>query len=263
MLYLSFPNTRRLTVLVVGLLFGFTVLTMGADDPVKPIRDYFESGDFNQAEFLALKALQHPDNLTSSQVIEVRKLLAFCYVALDDTTSAIGEFIRVLDANPKLTLAPLYISPKIIAVFEEAKRQYRLKPPTKEILTPESVRLNAALHSLIIPGWGQIKKGQHSRGYFFMTTQGIALGSWIGLMVLTDNAHDDYLNETHTSRIDDKFDRYQTTLRVRNGVGLFALTVYVASFLDCLYGPEPRIQPTFSCQFNHTATPRIGLTYNF
>jgi len=263
MLYLSYPNTQRLTVLIVGLLFGFTVLALGADDPVKPIRDFFDSGDFNQAEFLALKALQHPDNLTSSQVIEVRKLLAFCYVALDDTTSAIGEFLRVLDANPKLTLAPLYISPKIIAVFEDAKRQYRLKPSTKEVQTPESLRLNAALHSLIVPGWGQIKKNQHNRGYFFMATQGIALGSWIGLILLTENAHDEYLNATNPSRMDDKFDRYQTTLRVRNGMGIFALTVYIASFFDSLYGPAPRLKPTFSCQINSNTTARIGLTYNF
>jgi hypothetical protein len=263
MRYLSFYSTQRLASLIFALLLGFSLLVWAADDPVQPIRDAYDNGDFNQAEFLALKALQRPENLTSSQVIEVRKLLAFCYVALDDTASAMSEFMKVLEANPKLTLAPLYISPKIISVFEEAKRQYKLKPHTKEVQTPENICLNAAWHSLLIPGWGQFKKNQPNRGYIFMATQTAALGSWIGLMVMTENAHNDYLNETNPSQMNNKFDRYQTTLRVRNTVGIFALTVYVASFLDCLYGPEPRIQPTFSYQFDHATTPRIGLTYNF
>jgi hypothetical protein len=263
MLRFSCSKIQLAAIGIAFLLFGFAVLALGAEDPVKPIRDTYEGGDFNQAEFLALKALQHTENLTSSQVLEIQKLLAFCYVALDDTASAISEFLQVLEANPRLTLAPLYISPKIIAVFDEAKRQYRLKPAKKETVTEGSIRLSASLYSLLLPGWGQMRKGQRSRGYVFMATEAVAIGSCIALIVMTENAHDDYTHETQPPKIEDSYDRYRTTFRLRNVAGIVAAAVYTAAFLDCLYGPAPRLHPSLSYRSNPYPMARASLTLDF
>jgi hypothetical protein len=194
----------------------------------------------------------------------VHKLLAFCYVALDDRESAISEFFEVLDLNPRLNLDPVYVSPKIIQVFEAAKTQYQSKVADREKpITPQQVRLNASVHSLILPGWGQIKKGQPTRGYTFMAAQGVTLGAWIGLVFITNDRRDEYQNQTVPSKIEDNYQDYKTALRWRNSMGLAALAVYITSFLDTLYGPEPHLTTNLSVGYNTTSTPRVTLSIPF
>jgi tetratricopeptide (TPR) repeat protein len=238
-----------------------TTVAVGADDVVLTIREAYEEGDIDRAEFLALKALQRTEELTIQELLEVHKLLAFCYVALDDRQSAIDEFLEVLELNPKLNLDPRYVSPKIITVFDVAQQQYRDRPKDKELQpTPESISLQASMYSLVVPGWGQIKKGQPTRGYAFMTAQLVTLGSWIGLAILTNSLGEDYRSETNLARINDRYHDYKTALRWRNGVGLTALAVYAASFFDALYGPEPQVPSVVSLQHGHVSTTFLTLT---
>lgn len=255
---------RLVVVVIIGIILGCTTFAWGDDNIVLSIRQAYEEGNIDQAEFLALKALKQPQNLSSQELLEVHKLLAFCYVALDDHESAISEFFDVLDLNPRLTLDPVYVSPKIIEVFETAKVQYQSDVATREKpITPQQVRLNASMHSLIVPGWGQIKKGQPTRGYAFMAAQGITLGAWIGLVFITNDRQDEYQNQTVESKIEDNYQDYKSALRWRNSMGLAALVVYISSFLDTLYGPEPHLTTSLSVGYNPTSTPCVTLTIPF
>jgi hypothetical protein len=249
---------------ILYLLFAFAISGSFAGDAVAPIQDAYEEGNFSQAEYLALKALQNIKTLNREETIEIHKLLAFCYVAMDDHHSAISEFMEVLQRNPRQTLDPLYVSPKIIEVFNEAKAQFRLKPATEDQSnTSERMCLNASLHSLLLPGLGQIKKEQPIRGYAFMAAQGITIGAWVGLIFYTNNQRDDYREQTSPSKIEDSYQNYKTALCWRNGMGLAALAVYIGSFLDTLYGPKPHITTSLSLNSSPTSTLCLTLTIPF
>lgn len=257
---------RKMTVLVVllcSVLLICTLVAYGTEDVVIPIQQAYDEGDIDRTEYLALKALQHPESLTSEQIQEIRKLLAFCYVALDDRPSAKTEFLKVLEANPRTTLDPMLVSPKIISVFEEAKREFRNKPPEEKTFDPKALQLQASMRSLILPGWGHWKKGQKTRGSVFLAAQGITLGSWIGLAVHTNSLRDDYRSETVPAEIESSYQDYKDAMRFRNIAGIAALVVYVGAFFDTLYGPAPEPPAAFSMQLDRSGTPRVALSITF
>jgi hypothetical protein len=259
-------HRRKMTIPVVllcSVLFIYALVAYGTEDVVGPIQQAYDEGDIDRTEYLALKALQHPESLTPEQMQEIRKLLAFCYVALDDRPSAKAEFLKVLEVNPRTTLDPMLVSPKIISVFEEAKRDYRNKPPEKKTFDPKAIQLQASVRSLILPGWGQWKKGQRVRGYLFLSAQGIALGAWIGLAVHTNTLRDDYRSETVPAEIESSYQDYKDAMRYRNIAGIAALVVYVGAFFDVLYGPAPEPPAAFSMQLDRSGTPRVALSITF
>lgn len=235
-----------------------------SDDVVTPIRESYEEGDFNRAEYLALKALQNPKSLRPEDIIEIHKLLAFCYVAMEDTQAAINEFLDVLERNPRLSLEPLYVSPKIIGVFNAAKAQFQARPKIREAPnTQDRVRLRASMTSLLLPGLGQVHKGQPTRGYVFMSAQGISLGAWISLIFITNHRRDAYRAQTIPSQIEDSYRSYQTALHWRNAMGIAAASVYVVSFLDALYGPSPEPSAYLSLDQSSGSVPCLTLTIRF
>jgi hypothetical protein len=254
-------NLPLVASILICLLIVSGTTRLFADDTVSAIRNAYEEGNFTHAEYLALKALQNPKQLSPEDVLEVHKLLAFCYVALDDRPSAIHEFLEVLDRNPRMTLDPLYVSPKIIEVFNAAKVQFQSRPRPKETFNPaDRIRLEASMRSLLLPGLGQLHKGQSTRGYAFMAAQGITLGAWIGLVIITDNRKDDYHSQTDPAEIDASYQDYKTAFRLRNGAGIAAIAVYVGAFLDALYGPSPHI--TATAYINHPPASARGVTFS-
>lgn len=255
--------TRFTVVLLCCILFGCTMVAIGAEDVVAPIKQAYDEGDIDQAEYLALKALQHPESLTSHHVQEIHKLLAFCYVALDERESAKAEFTKVLEINPRMTLDPVYVSPKIISVFEDAQQEFRTKPPEEKTFNPKAEQLRASVRSLILPGWGQWEKGQKTRGYVFLAAQGITLGAWIGLAVHTNSLRDDYRSKTMPGEIESSYQDYKDAMRYRNVMGIAALVIYAGAFFDTLYGPAPESPAIFSMQVDRTGTPRVALTIAF
>jgi tetratricopeptide (TPR) repeat protein len=253
-----------ITSTLVCLLIASSTPRLLADDVVAPIRSAYEEGNFNHAEYLALKALQNQRQLSPEDVLEIHKLLAFCYVALDDRQAAINEFLEVLDRNPRLTLEPLYVSPKIIDVFNAAKAQFQSRPRPTETMNPaDRIRLQASMRSLLLPGLGQFHKGQPTRGYVFMTAQGITVGAWISLVVITNNKRDDYRSQTNPAEIDASYRDYKTVYRLRNTAGIAAIAVYIASFLDALYGPSPHLPATMSIHQLPTHEPCLTMSIIF
>ncbi len=81
--------------------------------------DYF-MGNYTDA----VDNLERAVELGLSQKDDISKahrFLAYCYVALNEREKAKDSFHKALRVDPDLTLDPVYVSPKIIEVFEEVK----------------------------------------------------------------------------------------------------------------------------------------------
>jgi LysM repeat protein len=89
----------------------------------KGIGNYF-TGDYQGAvknlEKAAALGLRDNDNLS-----KVHRFLAYAYVALDETTKAKDSFREALRVDPELKLDPVYVSPKIMDVFQDVKAESR------------------------------------------------------------------------------------------------------------------------------------------
>ncbi|NIQ39960.1 MAG: LysM peptidoglycan-binding domain-containing protein [Proteobacteria bacterium] len=85
----------------------------------KGTSDYF-MGDYTGA----VKNLQRAITLglgTREDMSKAQRFLAYSYVALDQPDNAKDSFRQALRVDPDLQLDPVYVSPKIIEIFEEVR----------------------------------------------------------------------------------------------------------------------------------------------
>ncbi len=104
--------------------------------------------------------------LTSEDKMGIHLILAFSYVALDKVELAKLEFLEALAIKPDLELDPQFVSPKILRVFNDAKRLLRL-PHRESVIYPKR-KINPML--ITLPGLYDIKYKNKSVGYTFLGT---------------------------------------------------------------------------------------------
>lgn len=83
---------------------------------------------YNKGEYeTALKKFQEAEagasNLQNSEQILVRRYLGYCLVAFGRRDEAKAQFKKVLALDSTIELDPTLVSPKILATFEEAKKE--------------------------------------------------------------------------------------------------------------------------------------------
>jgi LysM repeat protein len=90
-------------------------------------QEFLEKGtsDYFMGDYIgAVKNLQRAVTLglgAKENMSKAQRFLAYCYVALDQRENAKDSFRQALKVDPDLQLDPVYVSPKIIEIFEEVK----------------------------------------------------------------------------------------------------------------------------------------------
>ena len=222
------------------------------------IWEAYQALDYARAQQLAqaaLDAYDAPEDL--AQVHVVLGLIAF---SQNDQVVATRQFTDALVLDPTVALDPLLASPKTLDFFEDI-RTGLAQANRDETLEPEAApryvlvrdrRAEAALRSMVVPGWGQLYKGQRTKGR-------VLVGLWVGAVagtvtthILRQQSRDTYLDATDQQEILDRYDTFNQWHKTRNALVLGTAAVWVYSYLDALIGgqaPERRnllITPTFS-----------------
>ncbi len=93
-------------------------------DLVKLAIDLYWNGEYEETEEMISEAIK---TRTLSNDIEVKliEISAWSLVAMDRIREAEKQFHRLLDLNPKRSMDPVKISPKIISVFEQARSSHQ------------------------------------------------------------------------------------------------------------------------------------------
>jgi hypothetical protein len=210
-----------------------------ASDVVNQVVNYYVEGRFKEAEVMALRTLQYAEDLADVERAELHRLLGFTYVALGEEEKAKRQFVSWLEIDSLASLDPLYISPKIRRVFDEAHEEFMLRKTQQE--PPDYTEINrqvtAAKRSLIFPGLGQIYRGQQVKGYSLLASEIVLLGTFAYCQFNVVRARDRYLSETDPALMQSRYDDYNLYYYGRNTSALLALGVYVYSLLDALYFP--------------------------
>jgi len=240
-----------LTIVFVGIAIAQQVSEDSLEHMLQRAKLYYNNGEYESAINELEMALQYLKQLESTDQVEAYKYFAFSYVALGDKEKAKGLFKTALTLNPKLTLDPATVSPKIIKVFEEAKAEMELEPAPVEPGPPEPVvpikkqgvsRSSALMRSCCVPGWGQMYKGHSGKGKKIMIATGITLGASVFSFIMRESAHNAYLDieaSAPQTEFDDAYDKYKAWHNIAVfSVALFG-GVYAYNIYDVFFSMPP------------------------
>ena len=215
---------------------------------IEAMRDAYERLEYGTAERRAREALAGFDAFSADQLVEVHTTLALILFARNEPLEARTQFEAALSLDPRLTLDPLFVSPKTLEFFDEVKAGLAqddgaaAREPVVRYVRVRDPRPAATVRSLAVPGWGQLYKGEQAKGWALVGLWGATAAGAVTAHVLRSQAQDDYLAATDPSEIAERYDTFNTWHRARNALALGATAVWAYAVFDALAfgGPEAR-----------------------
>lgn len=229
---------------------------------LEQVEDHYMLGEYTKALYLLERsAAADPDMFAASREHQI--WLARCLIQLGRDTEAVDVFCRVRDLDRAWRPDPEFVPEGEREVFyrsaEECRRaSTRLSAETEPApISPSAfpektgvTRGGAVTRSVLLPGLGQIAKGQPTRGRVFMGAATVTLGLAVAGQLQRssrldayDRAREDYLaavtlediNRTY-AEYQDKADHVHSAENLRD-IGLYAfIGVYVANVIDAALG---------------------------
>lgn len=247
-LFIGLNTTSHLVVLIFVLFFPFRIYSQSdfmkpkfsdakVIDPEKEllqVESLYNQGQYQQVVTSIDNIFRTAKGLSDTALTRLYTYQAFAYVALDKKELAKNTFRYLLMVNPKMSFDPRYVSPKIIEVFEETRRQIgdTIKLIPKLYTYAQTDNRKVKIRSLIYPGLGQLSVKQNTKGYLFLCTETISL---IGLVVshfMTNSAHQEYLNNRNILEMDEKYNKYSFWYQCRLGFAVSCISIWFLNYLD-------------------------------
>ncbi len=232
-------------LIFLGIIFGLCFGQQVSGDSLLKMLDkaklYYNNGEYENAINQLENALQYLKQLNKNEQVEAYKYLAFSYVAFGDKEKAKEQFKKALTLDPKLELDPATVSPKIIKIFEESKAEMvpvtpvpqPVQPPQTKPLEPvvkaKSLSTSGALlRSCCLPGWGQLYKGENSKGKTMIITAVILFPTTLITTSIQNVKHDDYLNIEPGKK--DEMDRAYREYRIWYNISAICWLGYIGLY---------------------------------
>ena len=245
---------RRVVVLLglCGFLLGGASAAAQPDaDPsglLGAMRDAYARLDYTAAEHRAREALDAHDAFSADQLVEIHTTLGLILYARNEPLEAREQFQAALSLAPSLELDPLLVSPKTLEFFEGIRAAFTvgdgaMHAPAIRYVRVHDPRPAATVRSLVLPGWGQLYKGERVKGWALAGLWGATVGGAVTAHVLRGQARSDYLDATDPAEVAERYDRFNAWHQTRNALALGAAAVWAYATLDALIlgGPEPRV----------------------
>ncbi|MFQ6114418.1 MAG: tetratricopeptide repeat protein [bacterium] len=243
----------NVTFKIVYVIIFFTLniptlaLTQGKNTKLlEEIRNAYNQLDFTEAEIKAKSALDDYQRFSPAQLTEIHKILALIYYSQNNTAEARQHFENALSLTPDLKLDPLFVSPKILDFFAQIKRD-RERPLEGHSSAQAEVRYvlvqdrrpSAALRSMILPGWGQLYKGDKTKGKVLISLWSVGLIGSVITHLARENAEDKYVSETNPAKIESRYSTFNTFHKLRNSLLIFSAGVWLYSYVDAIAKERP------------------------
>ena len=117
---------KKYFVILVLLMFIVNTFAITEfDKHISNAKVYYDTGEFDKVINELTQALNIVKKNNQKGMIEAYKYLAFSYVAYGNVDKAKSYFVEILKINPKFDLDRDLTSPKILAVFDQARIEYK------------------------------------------------------------------------------------------------------------------------------------------
>ncbi|HEX8297740.1 MAG TPA: hypothetical protein VF594_01155, partial [Rubricoccaceae bacterium] len=192
---------NRIRTALVAAILSATALSPAAraqpaQDLLRAVREATERLDYATAEERAREALADYSAFSPGELAELHTTLGVLLAARAEDADARTQFAAALSIDPSRTLDPVLVPPRTVALFESVRETAVIGAPAapavlRYVVLPDP-RAGAALRSAVLPGWGQIHRGDRGRGIAFAAVVGTAAGGAIGAHLAYGAARDRY-----------------------------------------------------------------------
>lgn len=262
---------RKIILFILGLVF-INPLFGQNESSLEKIREAYSSFKYNDVISLSDLYLNSGVNFTDEEIIDIYTMKGVSHYSLNQLDDARKSFIEILKKDKEFVLNPTLISPKIIAFFNNIKKDYKhiisnvevQKPDTTEVTTNKlsmenyrqiiSSQKGAIVRSIFLPGLGHISSGEKTKGWILLGVSVPLLGSVAYTVAETIWREDEYMAETNPELIPAKYDKYNEMYKVRNIlIGAYA-AVWLYTQLDLLIFNDQLPDNILSVQQNNFTT---------
>lgn len=200
----------------------------------------FERLNYKETLDLTSRALDNYQAYTPEELVTIHKYRAFASYYLGDEQQSELSFKSALSINPQLELDPVVISPKIINFFNQIAESFPIEPMYPETVETRYIQLSdlrpaAAWRSLILPGWGQLYKGEKTKGYIVFSAFVLNAAGLITAIINEQNAREDYLAQTNPQAINSTYNSYDNWFQARQILTYSQLVIWAYAFGDALW----------------------------
>ncbi|MDX1739778.1 MAG: hypothetical protein R3178_00730 [Rhodothermales bacterium] len=251
-------NVSAILLMTVSLGFAAPVQGQVPGVPgVADVRVAYEELDFDLALARADSIIASESGYTPDELVEVHTIAALVHIARNQPSAARPHFVSALSIDPDLELNPASASPQALELFRSVQSDLRTGRALEassaiRYLRVYDPRPAAAYRSMLVPGWGQLYKGQRTKGYVFLGLWAATAAGTVTAHIVRHDREQAYLDETEPSNVPSRYDEFNRWHRIRNNLAIAAAATWVVSYLDALIfeGPE-----------RPTGRPALGVSY--
>jgi hypothetical protein len=242
-------------IIIITLLSAISCLSQEKDSLLNVLNTKFQSFEYNDAVHLAGILLEN-GNLSKEEKLEILTVKGVALYNLAEEDSAKNVFIELLKTDNNYYLDPVNNSPKIVEFFNNIKmnRKEKTEPETKEKITPPEVKeadrknndnlttdfdgkisKSLIVRSLVFPGWGHFSGGKSGKGWLLSSAGFAAASSMIYFIIDCKRKENEYLRETDLFLIEDRYEKYNSSYKLRNISIIAYAAIWIYSQIDLLY----------------------------
>ncbi len=215
-------------------------------------------------------------NLIDSLKIEIYLMRANVFYRNGDDQSIRISFENILKIKKNYKPDQSQVSPKLIAIFNEVKSEYYRNNPDpiqpkdssqvkQEIKFPDTLIMkNAVIKNFVLPGLGQIQFGNLAKGWITISAFTLNLGAMIYTVIDTKNKENVYLNESNELLIQQRYNDYNESFKLRNIFIISCAAIWLYSQIDFLFfSSEPgsnNVISNFNFQDSSPVNPDLQLS---
>ena len=251
---------RRYRISFFVLFFCIDIsFSQQVNESLNIIIENFKNFEYAEVIRLSQNLLKNNNELNDDQLIEIYTMKGVSHYSFGEDDYARESFLEILKMDSSFTLDQNKISPKIITLFNQVKREY-LKNLSEEIpeekplqivrvdtvFVPQIVKdvesenklKNSLIRSVVFPGVGHFYNGSETKGWILTSLSALSLTSIVYFIIDSNKKEKEYLQERDINLIEDKYDLYNFSNRMKNiSIGSFA-AVWLYSQIDLLFFTE-------------------------
>jgi len=259
-------------ILFIVFLLAGTSNSFAQNVTFEKVKQLFTSFDYDNVIKVSNQLLAN-GNLSDSLSIEIDIMRAVSFYAAGNQDQTRKSFEKILLIKRNYSLDPLTISPKIVTLFEEVKTLFYKNNPELSVLKDStSLKHNiknmdlgttriAVAQNLIVPGLGQLYIGKQATGWIFTAASSLSLGGMIYFIFDTKTKENDYFNETNQLLIQQKYNEYNKSYKIRNVMIFSYALIWIYSQVDLLLFNNN--QTSFGTALNNNYTGIYSLNGDF
>jgi TM2 domain-containing membrane protein YozV len=261
-------------------LFSIYIFPQQVRDSITVLKNELETFQYSRVVENADSLIGHTAGLAGRSLIEIYALKAIAQYSLINEKGAKESFVNILKIDSTFTLDPASTSPKIIAYFNEVKKDY-LKSIVKEktnvkvvvdtvyvpkVINDESSSLKlkqALVRSMLWPGFGHFYLNQNLKGTILTSLTAVTLFSTIYFVIKSNKKQRNYLNTSDNSLIQSNYDAYNTSYKMKNASIIALAVVWLYSQLDILFFSHDDYPIKLGQVLNSSGQSQFGIQFKF